>query len=74
MRAKIVVALDGKVGIVTQEGTFQQGNKIIESLLAELNLEGLDIKLDRPLEQHAHDHPELVNIGRDVKVIVNGGR
>lgn len=73
MRAKVIVALDGRVGIITQEGSFEQGNKVIESLLAELNLNDLEIKLDRPMEQHAHDHPELAGIRRNVKVIIKEG-
>ena len=61
MKANIVITLDGQVNIVTTEGTFEAGSLAIDKLLAALNLDGLNIKLDQPIEQHRHDGPEHVH-------------
>lgn len=61
MKAKVVILPTGEISIVTQEGTFEGGQGKINALLAALNLEGLNIKLDKPMEQHRHDGPEGVH-------------
>ncbi len=61
MKAKIVIGLDGSIGIVTEQGTFEAGSAKIEALLEALNLDGLDIRLEKPVEQHRHDEPEKLH-------------
>ena len=61
MKAKIVIGLDGSIGIVTEQGTFEAGSAKIEALLQALNLDGLDIRLEKPVEQHRHDEPEKLH-------------
>lgn len=55
MKANIVITLDGQVNIVTTEGSFEAGSFAIEKLLSALNLDGLNISLEKPIEQHRHD-------------------
>ncbi len=57
MKAQIVITLDGQVSLITQEGTYEGGTAKIESLLAELKAQGLEINLTGPVEQHRHDEP-----------------
>jgi hypothetical protein len=54
MVTNIIITLEGEVLIVTQEGTFEAGKEVIEKLLEELKLEGIDLSLDKPIEQHRH--------------------
>ena len=61
MKAKIVIGLDGSIGIVTEQGTFEAGSAKVEALLKALNLDGLDIRLDKPMEQHRHDEPDKLH-------------
>jgi len=55
MQAQICISLDGTVTIVTREGTFEQGRERIEALLGTLRAQGLEVRLERPIEQHRHD-------------------
>jgi len=55
MKAKIVITLDGQISIVTQEGSFEEGKARIESLLAKLEVQGININLTNEVEQHRHD-------------------
>ena len=54
MQARIVITLDGQVTLITRAGTFEAGRERIEALLAELAAGGLQVSLDRPVEQHRH--------------------
>ncbi len=58
MKAKIVIALDGEIRIITEEGSFEAGSSKIEKLIKLLNLNDLDIKLTDAIEQHRHNEPE----------------
>jgi hypothetical protein len=55
MKAQIAITTDGKLTIITQEGTFEQGQAILLELLQTLGVNGLDITVDGPIEQHRHD-------------------
>ena len=55
MKAQIVITPEGKVMLVTREGDFEAGSKKIKALLEALKLQGLDISLEGPIEQHRHD-------------------
>jgi hypothetical protein len=58
MRAQITVGRDGKITIITQNGTFTAGVEKINEILAALKTEGIEItKADSP-EQHRHDDPQ----------------
>ncbi len=59
LAARVVVTLDGKVSVITTEGTFEDGKGKIEGLLAQLGAQGLTITLERPIESHRHDDPQM---------------
>lgn len=61
MKARIVIGLDGNVGIITDEGTLESGSDRIKNLLRSLNISGLDIELDGEIEQHRHDEPDRLH-------------
>jgi hypothetical protein len=62
MVTNIVITLEGEVLIVTQEGTFEAGKEVIEKLLEELNLQGIELSLDKPIEQHRHGPEDHVYV------------
>jgi len=68
MKARIVIGLDGKVQMVTDEGTFEEGSEKLERVLKALNLEGIDIAMTQPPEQHRHgpDGEHLTTGGKSV--------
>lgn len=59
MLAKVTIGTDGKLSIITQEGTFEGGKKAIEKFLASLGLDGLPFEVvsEKDFEQHRHDDP-----------------
>lgn len=61
METKIVITLDGKLSIVTQEGNFAEGQQKIKELLVALQAQGLDVDLVGAIEQHRHDDPGHVH-------------
>ena len=60
MKAQVVITLDGQVSVITREGTFEEGRQVIETLLADLKTQGVDVQLTGPVEQHRHDEPGKV--------------
>ena len=60
MKAQIVITLDGQINIITQEGTFSEGQEAIRNLLAQLEAQGIDVDLKGEIEQHRHEEPEKV--------------
>lgn len=56
MRAKIIITAEGKISIITQEGSFEEGSVGIERLLSKLGAQGLEIDGAKEYEQHRHDH------------------
>mgnify|MGYP001136377041 CR=1 FL=1 len=58
MLAKVTIGTDGKLSIITQEGTFEGGKKAIERFLTDLGLNGLpfEVTSEKDFEQH-HDDP-----------------
>ncbi|MEM3486029.1 MAG: hypothetical protein QXI12_10465 [Candidatus Methanomethyliaceae archaeon] len=60
MKATITITADGKISIITQEGTFEGGKDQIKRFLASLSLEGIEIAPveEKDFEQHRHDDVE----------------
>ena len=60
MKAKITITPDGKISVITQEGTFEAGKEEIKRFLADLGMEGVEFELvsDKDFEQHRHDGQE----------------
>jgi hypothetical protein len=58
MRVQITVDRDGKITLITQNGTFTAGVDKINEILAALSAEGIDIQQVNPPEQHRHDDPQ----------------
>lgn len=59
MKAKIVITNDGKIMVVTEEGTFEEGKQAIMKLLAELQASGITFEEIGAVEQHRHDDEEV---------------
>lgn len=60
MKANIVITLDGEVSIITQEGDFETGKAKIEQLIEELKILGVDLNLEKSIEQHRHDDEKVL--------------
>lgn len=60
MRADIVITLDGQIRLITQEGSFEEGKVRLEGLLKALKVQGVEVQLEGPVEQHRHDDPGQV--------------
>lgn len=58
MKATIIITADGKISVITKEGTFEGGRQEIKKLLASLGIEGIEIASiddEKDFEQHRHD-------------------
>jgi len=69
--ANIVITLDGQMSIITREGSFDEGKARIEAILASLDLEGIKVDLDRPVEQHKHG-PNGETVSGQIKDLLRG--
>ena len=58
MKARIVIAPDGKLTIFVDEGTFEQASTAAKNLITSLG--GLIVSAGEP-EQHRHDDHEHVH-------------
>ncbi|WP_157833517.1 hypothetical protein [Desulfotruncus alcoholivorax] len=54
MKAEIAISPDGKVTVVTREGTFAGGTERLSQLIANLRKGGIEVE-DVRFEQHRHD-------------------
>jgi len=56
MRVTVVVTADGKLSVITRDGTFEQGKARIQALVQRLRAEGVDLPplSDSDFEQHRH--------------------
>lgn len=54
MKAEIAISPDGKVTVVTREGTFAGGTERLARLIANLKKGGIKVE-DVRFEQHRHD-------------------
>lgn len=55
MKFRIVISETGKIGFFTESGTFEQGNKQVEKILAALGASGISFEEIGQPEQHRHD-------------------
>ena len=68
MKATIVVTHDGKISVVTREGTFEEGKAKLKKFLKSLGAEGVELDReisDSDFERHRHGH-EKARVKRGV--------
>ena len=70
MKARVLVSVDGRMSVITQEGTFEEGVEATKRLLASLGEDGLVAPDpgDDQFERHRHgDAPVRVRTQAEVK-------
>ena len=61
MHVRIAIALDGKIGIFVDDGTYEEAQALSQSLFQAIGLVA-DIQLLNPPEQHRHAHEDHVHL------------
>jgi len=55
VKLKLLLTPDGRLLVSVPEGTFEEARAAVEAVLRDLDLDGLPLVLETPIEQHRHD-------------------